>query len=100
MFSETLVPKGGGHFYPPANSKTIDSTTTKLSTVIKRHIPTKHQQLDFPNFHCFIVCSYCSIVCLIIESGSKFQMLPMEMKIHRVDSPFNDDSKNTFVFAQ
>ena len=70
MFSERLVPKGG-HFDPPANSKTKDATTTKLCTVIVRHISTKNQQLDFPNFHFSIACSYSSIVCLIIKSGSK-----------------------------
>ena len=96
MFSETLVPKGG-HFDPPANSKTKDATTTKLCTVIVRHISTKNQQLDFQNFYCSIVCSYCSIVCLIIKSGSKMLKIPnasYENEIHRVDSPFNEDSKN------
>ena len=66
MFSETLEPKGGV-ILTPANSKTKDTTTTKLFTVIVRHISTKNQQLDFPNFHCSIVCSYCSIVCLNIK---------------------------------
>ena len=38
MFSETLVPEGGGHF---------DATTTKLCKVIVCHISIKSQQLDF-----------------------------------------------------
>ena len=94
------MPKGGGGgiiFSPPANSKTKDATTTKLCTVIIRDISTKNQQLDFPNFHCSIVCSYCSIVCLIIKSGSKMVKISnasYENEIHRVDSPFNEDSKN------
>ena len=65
----------------------------------KSHIPTKNQQLDFPNFHYSIVCSYCSIVCLIITSGSKMVKISnasYENEIHRVDSPFNEDSKMYF----
>ena len=71
----------------------------KLCTVIVRHISTKNQQLDFPNFHSSIVHSYCSIWCLIIKSGSKMVKISNasdENEIHRVDSPFNEDSKNTF----
>ena len=71
--------------------------TAKHYTVIVRHISTKNQQLDFPNFHCSIVCSYCSIVCLIIKSGSKMVKISnpsYENEIHRVDNPFNEDSKN------
>ena len=70
MFSETLVPKGG-HFDSPANSKTEDAMTMKLCTVIVCQISTKNQQLNFLNFHCSIVNSYCSIVCLIIKVGQK-----------------------------
>ena len=102
MFSETLVPKGG-HFDPPINSKTKDATTTKLCTVIVRHISTKNQQLDFPNFYCSIVCSYCSIACLIIKSGSKMIKISnasYESEIHRVDNPFNEDSKNIIILAR
>ena len=71
----------------------------KLCTVIVRHISTKNQQLDFPNLHCSIVHSYCSIWCLIIKSGSKMVKISNasnENEIHRVDSPFNEDSKNIF----
>ena len=90
MFSETFVPKEG-HYEPPppANSKTNDATTTKLCTVIVRHISTKNLQLDFPNFYCSIVCSYCSIVCLITKSGSKMVKISnasYENEIHRIDS--------------
>ena len=72
----------------------------KLCTVIVRHISTKNQQLDFQNFHCSIVCSCCSIWCLIIKSESKMVKISnasYENKIHRVDSPFNEDSKNIIL---
>ena len=64
VFSETLVPKRGGGHFVPTDSKTKEATTTKLCTVIVRHMSAKNQQLDFPHFHCSIVCSYCSIVLL------------------------------------
>ena len=82
------------------NSKIKDATTMKLCTVIVCHISTKNQQLDFPNFYCSIVHSYCSIWCLIIKSGSKMVKISNtsnENEIHRVDSPFNEDSKNIFL---
>ena len=104
VFSETLVPEGGRFDpLPPTNSKTKDATTTKLCTVIVCHISTKHQQLDCPNFHCSIVCSYCSILCLIIKSGSKMVKISdasYENEIYRVYSPSNEDSKNIFFFAR
>ena len=87
----------------PTNSKTKDATTTKLCTVIARHISTKNQQLDFPVFHGSIVCSYCSIWCLIIKSVSKkvkISNASYENKIHRVDSPFNEDSINIIFLAK
>ena len=87
-------------FRSPANSKTKDVTTTKLCTVIVHHMSTRNQQLDFPSFHCSIVCSYCSILCLIIKSGSKMVKISnaaYENEIHRVDSPFNEDSKNVII---
>ena len=103
MFSETLVPKGGVILAPTphTNSKTEDATTTKLCTVIVRHVSTKNQQLDFPNFHRSIVCSCCSIWCLI-KSGSKMVKISNasnENEIHRVDSPFNKDAK-IYFFGQ
>ena len=82
---------------PLTNSKTKDTTITKLCKAIVRHISTKNQQLDFPEFHCSIVCGYCSIRCLIIKSGSKMVKISdasYENEIHKVDSPFNRDSKN------
>ena len=105
MVSETLVPKGD-HIAPPpppTNSKIKDVTTTKLCTVIVCHISTKNQQLDFSDFHCSIVCSYCSIWCLIIKSGLKIVKISdaaYENEIHRVDSPINVDSKNIIFLAR
>ena len=100
MFSETLLPGGS---FPPTNSKTKDATTTKLCTVKVSHVSTKNQQLDFLNFHFSIVCSYCSIVCLIIKSGqnwSKFQNnFYYENETHRIDNPFNENSKNIISLA-
>ena len=90
VFSETLVPTN-------SKTKTKDTTATKLCTIIVRHISTKNQQLDFPNFHFSIVCSYCSIWSLIIKSGSKMVKISnasYENEIHRVDSTLNEDSKN------
>ena len=58
---------------------------------------TKNEQLDFSHFYCSIVYSYCSIVCLIIKCESKMIKISnasYENEIHRVDSPFNEDSKN------
>ena len=102
MFSETLLPEGG-HFDPPTtNSKAEDATTTKLCTLIVRHISTKNQQLDFTNFRCFIVCSYCSIVYLTLKSRSKIVKISYasyENEIHREDSPFNEDFKNIIFLA-
>ena len=105
MFSETLVPKGGSFWTPPprTNSKTKDAMTKKHCTVIVPHISTKNQQLDFSNFHCSIVCSYCSIACLIIKSGSKMVKISnasYENEIHRLDSPFNEDSENIIYLAK
>ena len=67
----------------------------KLCTVIVRYISNKNQQLDFSNFHCSIVCSHCSIWCLIIKGGSKMVKISDDSygnEIHMVDSPFNEDS--------
>ena len=77
--------------------------TTKLCTVIVRHTSTKKQQLDFPNFHCCIVCSYYSTVCLIIKKWVKMVKISNasnENEIHRVDSSFNEDSKNIIFVGQ
>ena len=103
-----MLKEGRGHFDsspppPPTNSKTRDVTRVKLCTVIVHHISTKNQQLDFSNFYCFIVCSYCAVGCLIIKSGSKMVKISNTSyvnEIHMVDSPFNEDSKNIFFFGQ
>ena len=98
-----LVPEGVTLTPPPTNSKTKDAMTTKLSTVIVRHISTKNQLLNSPNFHCSIVCSYCSIWCLVIKSGSKMVKISnafYEDEIHRVDSPFYEDSKYMILLAR
>ena len=103
VFSETLVPTRVILTPSPTNSKTKDARTTNLCTVIVCHISTKNQQLDFPNFHCSIVFSYCYIVCLIIKSGSKMVKISKasyENQIHRVNCPFNEDSKMFFFFRE
>ena len=60
------------------------------------HTSTKAQQLNFQNFHCSIVCTYCSFVCFIIKSGSKIENTSYENEIHKLDSPSNEDSKIYF----
>ena len=88
---------------PSTTSKTKDAAKTKLCTVLEHHISTKNQQLDFSNFYCSIVRSYSSIWCLIIKSGSKMVKISnvsYENKIHRSDSPFNDNSKNITFLAR
>ena len=74
---------------PSTNSKTKEATTTILCTFILRYISTKNQQLDFPNFYCSIVYSYCSISCLIIKFGGskmvKLSNASYENEIHRVE---------------
>ena len=69
----------------------------KLCTVIVCHISTKNQQLHFPNFHCSIVHSYCSIWCLIIKSGSKMVKISNASNENEIHRPFNEDSKNIFL---
>ena len=77
----------------PKNDKSYTESYQKHKD---SHISTNNQQLDFPNFHCSVVCSYCSIWCLIRKSGSKMVKISnasYENEIHRVESPFNEDSK-------
>ena len=79
---------GGGHFY----SETKEARTMKLCTVIAYYITSTTKQLKFVNSHCFIVCSYCSVVCLI----AKHDQISGSFKLnesHMVDSPFNKDPK-------
>ena len=60
---------GGGeeHFDPPANSKTKEARTMNLCTVVAYYIYSIAKQLKLLNFHCSIVCSYFSVVCLIAK---------------------------------
>ena len=98
MFFVTLRTKGG-RFDPPANSEIKEARTMKLCTVIAYYITSITKQLKFLNFHCSIVCSYCSVVCLIAKMGQKMIEFSSSLKlneIHMVDSPFNEDTKNLF----
>ena len=104
MFSETLVPNRG-HFDPdPLLTPKLETLRQrKLCTVIVHHISTKNQQLDFPNFYCSIVCSYCFIGCLITKSGSKMVKISnasYENEIHWVDCTFNENSKKYIFLAR
>ena len=58
---------GGNVLIPPANSKTKEARTTNLCTVVAYYINSIAKKLKFLNFHCSIVCSYCSVVCLIAK---------------------------------
>ena len=71
----------------------------KLYTVIAYYITSITKELKFLNFHRFIVCSYCSVVCLIAKSELKMIKFSSSFKfneIHTVNSPFNEDPKNIF----
>ena len=68
----------------------------KLCTVIAYYIASITKQLKFLNSHCYIVCGYCSVVCLIAKSELKHDQIFKFFKlneIHLVDSPFNEDPK-------
>ena len=74
----------------------------KLCTVIAYYITTITKQLKFLIFHCSIVCSYCSVVCLIAKSELKSAQIFKFFKLNEiyiVDSPFNKDPQNIF-FSQ
>ena len=69
----------------------------KLCTVIAYYISSITKQLKFLNFHCSIVCSYCSVVCLIAKSELKTTQIFKFFKLNEiyiVDSPFNEDPQN------
>ena len=51
----------------PANSETKEARTMKLCTVIAYYITSITKQLKFLNSHCSVVCSYCSVVYLIVK---------------------------------
>ena len=57
-----------GHF---TNSKTKEARTMKLCTVMVYYIVSITKQLKVLNSHYSIVCSHCSIVCLITKNGLK-----------------------------
>ena len=91
---------GGGSFWPPpANSETKEARTMKLCTVIAYYETSITKQLKFLNSHCSIVCSYCSVLCLMAKSKLKMIKYLSFFKlneIHIVDGPLNKDSKIQF----
>ena len=87
---------------PPANSETKEARTMKLCTIIAYYITSITKQLKFLNSHRSIVCSYCSVGCLIAKNGQKMIEFSSSLKlneIHMVDSPFNEDPKN-IIFSR
>ena len=74
----------------------------KLCAVMAYYMTSITKELKFLNCHCSIVCSYCSVVCLIAKNGLKndrfFKFLKLN-EIHTVDSPFNEDPKN-IIFSR
>ena len=75
----------------------------KLCTVIAYYKTSITKQLKFINFHCSIVCSYCSDVCLIAKNELKMIEFSSSFKlneIHMIDSPFNEDPKNINFFLR
>ena len=68
----------------------------KLCTVIVYYITSITKQFKFLNFHCSIVCSYCSVVCLIAKKWDKNERIFkfFLIKIHLVNGSFNEDAKN------
>ena len=55
------------------------------------------------NFHCSIVCSYCSVVCLNAKSELKMIKYSSSFKlneIHKVGSHFNKNPKNINFFSR
>ena len=98
MFFVTLR---GAILTSPVNSETKETRTMKLRTVIAYYITGITKQLKFLNFHCTIVCSYCSVVCLIAKSELKSAQIFKFFKLNEiyiVDSPFNKDHKNIIFF--
>ena len=70
-------------------------------TVIAYYNASITKQLKFLNSHCPIVCGYCSVLCLTAKTIVKMIKFSSSFKlneIHRIDSPFNEDSKNTIFF--
>ena len=71
MFCNAKDWGGGGHFDASANLETKEARTIKLCTVIAYYITSITKQLKFLNSHYSIVCSYCSVECLIAKSELK-----------------------------
>ena len=70
IFSREALISGEGRseiLTTPANSVTNEARTIKLCTVIAYYITSIIKQLKVLNFHCSIVCSYCSVVYLIAK---------------------------------
>ena len=67
MFFGTLRTKGG-LILTPAKSEAKEATTMKLCTVIAYDNTSITKQLKFLNFHCSVVCGYCSVLCLTVKS--------------------------------
>ena len=61
----------GGHFDPPTNSETKEVRTMKLCTVIAYYIASITKRLRVLNSQFSIVCSYCSVVCLVANTELK-----------------------------
>ena len=98
-----LRTKGGRVILTPAKSKTKEATTMKLCTVIAYYNTSIIKELKFLNSNCSIVCGYCSLLCLKAKSIVKMIKFSSSFKlneIHRVDSPFNEDSKNINFFRE
>ena len=55
------------------------------------------KQLKFQNFHCSIVCSYCSVVCLVAKIDRIFNFFEIKRNL---DSPFNEDPKYIIFFNE
>ena len=68
----------------------------KLCTVVAYYITSITKQLKFPNPHCTIVCSYSSVVCLTANNEPRNDRIFKKHEIRKVDSPFNEESKNIF----
>ena len=86
MFSVTLRTRGVVILSPPANSETKDARTMKLCTVIVNYKTSITKQLKFLNFHFSIVCSYCSVLCLMAKSKPKndqiFKFFQIKRNLH------------------
>ena len=63
----------------------------KLCTVIAYYKTSITKQFKFLNSHCFIVCVYCSHLCLMAKSELKMIKFSSSFKlnkIHTIDRPF------------